>query len=129
MLPGLHRNGHCGFTAGRIRLDVFFSSLPAFGASNFRICQVNQYMPGEAFSLLVQHAVPVEHCSLYNPYLDSLMLKCILEGVSCASELCINFPTVFKPLLQFTLNLQTCFSLALSYFVVSFVCSGGNSGS
>lgn len=101
---------------------MFFSSLPAFGASNFRICQVNQYMPGEAFSLLVQHAVPVEHCSLYNPYLDSLMLKCILEGVSCASELCINFPTVFKPLLQFTLNLQTllfpCIVLFCSLFCV-----------
>lgn len=57
------------------------------------------------------------------------MLKCIGEGVNCASELCINFPMVFNPLLEFTLNLQTCFLLALSYFVVSSVCSGGNSGS
>lgn len=36
------------------------------------------------------------------------MLKRVGEGVSRASKLC-NFQTVFKPLLEFTLNFKTCF--------------------
>lgn len=77
-------------------------------------------MPGEAFSL-----VQAAHCPCQvlftvqrNHYLDSRMLRCTGEGVNRASKLCINFQTVFKPLLEFTLNLQTCFPLALPYFVV-----------
>lgn len=78
-------------------------------------------MPGEASSL-VQAArcpCPVLFTVQGNHYLDSRMLKCAGEGVNRASKLCIGFQTVSKPLLEFTLNLQTCFPLALSYFVVA----------
>lgn len=43
----------------------------------------------------------------------------MLVRVSLVLHNRVNVPTVLNPLLEFTLNLQTCFSLALSHFVVS----------